>query len=294
MTGAVARAGVRDWLSLVKFSHTVFALPFALIALLVAADGRPDASVLGLVVLAMASARSAAMAYNRYADRVIDAENPRTQGREIPSGVLSPGAVLVFTACSAAVFVACSAMLGPACLWMSGPTLLVLLGYSHAKRFTSLAHVWLGLALGLAPVAAWLAVRGVFTADILGAVALGSGVMVWVAGFDILYACQDEDFDRARGLHSIPVRLGAAGALALARGLHVLAVLGFLGFGLASDRGPAFFVGLCGATVFLAAQHRLVRPGDLQRIDMAFFTMNGSVGLLLLAATAADLYLFGR
>ena len=294
MTEAVARAGLRDWLSLVKFSHTVFALPFALIALLVAADGRPDASVLGLVVLAMASARSAAMAYNRYADRVIDAENPRTQGREIPRGVLRPGAVLVFTVCSAAVFVWCSAMLGPACLWLSGPTLLVLLGYSHAKRFTSLAHVWLGLALGLAPVAAWLAVRGVFTADILAAVALGFGVMVWVAGFDILYACQDEDFDRARGLHSIPVRLGAAGALALARGLHVLAVLGFLGFGLPSDRGPAFFVGLCGATVFLAAQHRLVRPGDLQRIDMAFFTMNGSVGLLLLAATAADLYLFGR
>lgn len=293
MTAAASRAGVRDWLSLVKFSHTVFALPFALIALLVASGGRPEPSVLGLVVLAMAAARSAAMAYNRWADREIDAENPRTRGREIPSGVLGPGAVLLFTAVCAGVFVWASAMLGPACLWLSGPTLVVLLGYSHAKRFTSLAHLWLGFALGIAPVAAWLAVRGVFTEDILAAVLLGVGVMVWVAGFDILYACQDEDFDRARGLHSIPVRLGAAGALALARGLHVLAALGFTGFGLVAARGPAFFVGLAGAGVLLVAQHRLVRPGDLARIDMAFFTMNGSVGLLLLAATAADLYVFG-
>jgi 4-hydroxybenzoate polyprenyltransferase len=293
VTGSTARAGVRDWLSLVKFSHTVFALPFALIALLVAAEGRPEPAVLGLVVVAMAAARSAAMAYNRYADRTIDAENPRTQGREIPRGVLGPGAVLVFTAVCCGVFVGAAALLGPACLWLSVPTLAVLLGYSHAKRFTSLAHLWLGLALGIAPVAAWLAVRGVFTTDILAAVVLGVGVMVWVAGFDILYACQDEEFDRARGLHSIPVRLGAAGALALARVLHVLAMLGFVGFALGTGRGAAFYAGLAGAGLLLAAQHRLVRPGDLARIDMAFFTMNGSVGLLLLAATAADLYLFG-
>ncbi len=293
MTDATVRAGVRDWLSLVKFSHTVFALPFALIALLVASDGRPGLPVLGFVVVAMAAARSAAMAYNRYADREIDAQNPRTQGREIPRGVLGPGAVLLFTIVSSAVFVWASAMLGSACLWLSGPTLVVLLGYSHAKRFTSLAHLWLGFALGIAPVAAWLAVRGVFTVDILAAVVLGAGVMAWVSGFDILYACQDEEFDRARGLHSIPVRLGAAGALALARALHVVAALGFVGFGVWTGRGTAFFVGLAGALVLLAAQHRLVRPGDLARIDMAFFTMNGSVGLLLLGATAADLYLFG-
>jgi 4-hydroxybenzoate polyprenyltransferase len=239
VTDATVRAGVRDWLSLVKFSHTVFALPFALIALLVASDGRPGLPVLGFVVVAMAAARSAAMAYNRYADREIDAQNPRTQGREIPRGVLGPGAVLLFTIVSSAVFVWASAMLGSACLWLSGPTLVVLLGYSHAKRFTSLAHLWLGFALGIAPVAAWLAVRGVFTVDILAAVVLGAGVMAWVSGFDILYACQDEEFDRARGLHSIPVRLGAAGALALARALHVVAALGFVGFGVWTGRGTS-------------------------------------------------------
>lgn len=285
------RASVRDWLSLIRFSHSIFALPFALMALLVATDGRPGFELLALVLIAMVLARSAAMAYNRWADRELDAQNPRTRGREIPLGVIAPGAVLGFAVLCAAGFVGVAWLLGPACFWMALPTVAVLFGYSHAKRFTSLAHVWLGAALGLAPPAAWLAARGAFDASMWGAVALGAGVTAWVAGFDVIYACQDEVFDRRVGLRSLPARLGAGRALAVARGLHAGAVALFVAFGALADLGATYFAGIAIAALLLGWEHRLVRPGELARVDMAFFTMNGFVGLAMLAFTAADLYL---
>ncbi|MBK8977937.1 MAG: UbiA family prenyltransferase [Planctomycetes bacterium] len=285
------RTGVRSWLSLIRFAHTVFALPFALAALLVASDGRPSPRVLLLVLVAMVCARSAAMAYNRWADRDVDALNPRTRHREIPAGVLAPRRVLAFVALSSLGFVAAAWALGPACLLLSVPTLAWLLGYSHAKRFTALAHLWLGTALGLAAPAAWLAVRGVFTADLLAPAVLGAGVALWVAGFDVLYACQDDAFDRAHGLRSIPARLGRARALALARGFHALAILGFAAFGPLAGLGAIHLAGVGCVAALLIVEHRLVRPDDLDRIDLAFFTMNGVVGLAMLGFVAADVYL---
>ena len=287
---ATAPPSVRDWLSLIRFSHSVFALPFALAALLVATDGRPPLLLLVQIVLAMVFARSAAMAWNRYVDRDIDAKNPRTAGREIPSGRIRPGAALVFTLAMAAGFVATAAWIQPLCGWLAVPTLGVLLGYSHAKRFTSFAHVWLGAALGLAAPAAWLAARGTFGPDLVAPSVLGLGVTAWVAGFDVLYACQDEDFDRAAGLRSLPARLGRRGAMLAARGLHALAVVGFAAFGALAGLGAIYFVGVGAVAVLLVHEHRLVRPDDLGRIDMAFFTMNGIVGLAMLGFVAADVY----
>jgi 4-hydroxybenzoate polyprenyltransferase len=290
---APTRATARDWLSLIKFSHSVFALPFALMALLVATAGAPSLRLLALVVAAMVCARSAAMAYNRYVDRDIDASNPRTRSREIPRGVLAPRTVLGFACVCGLGFVAVAHALGPACFWLSVPTLALLFGYSHAKRFTALAHVWLGAALGLAPVAAWLAATGTLGADLLTPAVLGLGVTAWVAGFDVVYACQDEAFDRGRGLHSLPARLGARRALSVARVLHAAAIAGFVGFGLLAGLGAVYLIGIGLAALLLLLEHRLVRPGDLSRIDLAFFTMNGFVGLAVLGCTALDIYLAG-
>lgn len=284
-------ARLRDWLSLIRFSHSIFALPFALMALLVATGGRPSGRVLALVVAAMIAARSAAMAYNRWADREVDARNPRTIAREIPRGALGARAVLGFAIGCALAFVGIAWLLGPACFWLSLPTIAVLFGYSHAKRFTSSAHLWLGLALGLAPPAAWLAARGSFDSGSAAALLLGAGVSVWVAGFDVIYACQDEDFDRRQGLHSLPVRFGTATALRIAQSLHVVATAAFAGFGLLAGLGVWYYLGLSLVVVLLLIEHRLVAPGDLSRIDAAFFTMNGAVGLAMLAFTAIDVYL---
>lgn len=283
--------GLKDWFALIRFSHSIFALPFALISLLVATGGRPGVRTLLLVVLAMVCARSAAMAYNRFADRDLDAANPRTREREIPRGAIRARAALGFALVCSAAFVATARLLNTACFWLSLPTLAVLLGYSHAKRFTSLSHVWLGIALGLASPAAWIAARGAFDASFVASVVLGLGVTAWVAGFDVVYACQDEAFDRSRGLHSLPARLGAARALVVARLLHAVAIVGFAGFGAWTGLGVAYFLGVAATALLLAFEHRLVRPGELGRVDMAFFTMNGVVGLAMLAFTAIDLYL---
>ncbi len=290
LENADRRAGVADWLRLIRFSHSVFALPFALIALLVATDGRPSLRTLSLVVAAMVLARSAAMAYNRFADRELDARNPRTRGREIPRGVLPAPAVLGFALACAAGFVAVAFALGPACGWMSVPVLAVLLGYSHAKRFTSLAHLWLGVALGLAAPAAWVAARGAFTADLVAPIVLGVGVTLWVAGFDVLYALQDEAFDAAHGLFSLPARLGRRRAMGVARAMHALAVVAFAAFGQLAGLSWTFLAGVAVIAVVLVVEHRLVRPDDLGRIDMAFFTMNGVVGVAMLGFTLLALY----
>lgn len=281
---------VRAYASLVRLSHSVFALPFALLSLLAATGGRPAPRVTLLVITAVVAARTAAMAYNRFADRRLDAQNPRTAGRELPRGVLSATAALSLTAVAAVVFLSACWLLAPLCFWLGLPTLAWLLGYSHAKRFSSLCHVWLGAALGLSPVAAWLAADGVLGPRLWTPAVLGAAVTAWVAGFDVLYACQDEAFDRAHGLHSLPARYGVAAAMRLSRLLHAVALLAFAAFGALVPLGPAYGVGIVVAGGLICWQHRLLRPGDLRRIDAAFFTANGSIALLLFAAGCVDLY----
>ncbi len=293
MTGASLLARARTWTSLVKLSHSVFALPFALLSLLSATGGRPGWRLLGLVVAAVVAARTAAMAYNRLVDRALDAANPRTAGRELPRGVVTPRAVLLLVVAAATAFLACCWLLAPVCFWLGLPTLLFLLGYSHAKRFSSLCHLWLGTALGIAPVAAWLAADGEFSARLLAPAVLGLAVACWVAGFDVLYACQDEEFDRAHGLRSLPARFGAPRALQIARALHGLAFVGFVGFGLLVPLGAIWLCGTGAAAALLLWQHRLVRPGDLRRIDMAFFTANGTIAVVMFVAGFVDLLLRG-
>ena len=288
-----AAAVVRDYASLLRLSHTVFALPFALLSLLVATGGAPSPRLLGLCVAAVVAARTAAMAYNRWADRDVDALNPRTAGREIPRGAIAPRHALWLALGSSALFLGCSALLGTACLWLALPVLGWLLLYSHSKRFTALCHLWLGTALGLAPVAAWVAARGDLAA--LGApLLLGAAVACWVAGFDVLYACQDEAFDRTHGLHSVPAALGPHRAMLVSRGLHGCAAVLFLAFGWRAGLGIAYAGGVAAAVALLWWQHRLLRPGDLARIHTALFTANGLLSVVMLAAGALDLYVFAR
>ncbi|MCB9879679.1 MAG: UbiA family prenyltransferase [Planctomycetes bacterium] len=288
MSSVAAR--VRAYAGLVKLSHSVFALPFALLSLLVATDGAPSLRLLGLVVAAVVAARTGAMAFNRYADRQLDAENPRTKGREIPSGAVSPGAALGLALGAGAAFLAVCRLLGPLCLWLGVPTLLWLYGYSYAKRFSSLCHLWLGVALGISPLAAWVAADGEFGPRLWAPLLLGVGVATWVAGFDVLYACQDDAFDRQRGLRSLPVRLGRRGAMMVARLLHVLALGCFAAFAWLAGLGGFYLGGVTLAGALLVWQHRLVRPDDLSRLDAAFFTANGTLAVVMFAAGCLDLY----
>ncbi len=266
---------------LIRFSHTVFALPFALLAALAAAGGVPPWPVLGWILVAMIGARTAAMAFNRIADARIDAANPRTAGRPIPSGRVSVATAWWLVAAGAAALVAAAWRLNPLCLALSPVALAWVLCYSFAKRFTALSHLWLGIGLGIAPVGAWAAVRGAID---FPAVVLTAAVAAWVAGFDTLYSLQDEAFDRAAGLHSLPARLGARGALAAARALHATALAGLAAFAVLIDAGWGLWAGVAAAGVLLAWQHSLVAPGRLERLDTAFFTANGilSVGIFAL------------
>ena len=283
-----------DLLGMIRFSHTLFALPFALLGAALAARG-PDGwrgrwrDWLG-IVLCMIFARSAAMAFNRLADRWIDARNPRTATRHLPSGRLSAAMVAGFTIATSAGFVASTLLFLPN-HWpvlLAGPILLWLLGYSYAKRFTSLAHFWLGLALAMAPMAAWIALRGDFAWP---PAFLGMAVLLWVAGFDIIYACQDADFDRSEGLRSIPARLGVRGALRLAAGCHAAMILALIGLGLAYPLGAIYFVGVGAVAILLLYEHTLVRPDDLSRVNVAFFQVNVAISIGLLAVGVADLIL---
>lgn len=282
-----------DYLRLVKFSHSIFALPFALASAWLASGGVPEARVLGLVVVAAVAARTAAMAFNRLVDRAIDARNPRTAGREIPAGVLTPRAVGVLVLASSAAFVAASFALNPLCGWISPGVLACLLGYSFTKRFTYLAHFVLGLCLALAPLGAWLAVRGDFSGDLVAPILLAAAVLTWVAGFDLIYACQDAAFDSDAELHSIPARFGIGGSLVLSAALHVGTVALLLAFGLRAELGLAWWIVLAGAALLLVHEHRIVRPDDLSRVDVAFFTLNGWVGVALFVGLAVDLHLAG-
>jgi 4-hydroxybenzoate polyprenyltransferase len=273
---------------MIRFSHSVFALPFALTAAALAAQGRGITSGQVLwIVVAMVAARSAAMGFNRLADRALDAQNARTARRELPRGILGPREVAVFVVLSAVGFVLAAAMLNPLCLALSPLALAIVLGYSYTKRFTSASHLVLGLALAVAPVGAWLAVRGRFG---LPPVILGLAVLFWVAGFDTIYACQDVAFDRERGLHSLPARLGVERSLEVARGMHVLSVLLLLLLFGVAPLHPVYLAGVLGVAALLAWEHSLVRPDDLSRV-MPAFNLNGWVSLGYFACTAAAAWL---
>lgn len=277
-------------LRMIKFEHTLFALPFALLSLLVATGGRPEPRTLAWILVAMVGARSTAMAFNRLADHHIDAANPRTATRELPAGALSRGAVATFTAATAGLFVLAAGMLNPLCLALSPVALAIVYGYSFMKRVSPLSHLVLGLGLAVAPIGAWLAATGSFAAFPLW---LGGAVLLWVAGFDTIYACQDLDFDRARGLHSLPARLGAPRALWLARAFHLGALLLWWRAGVAGGLGAWWLAGVGAVALMLAYEHWLVRGGDLRRIDRAFFELNSWVGMALFAFACAGLYLGG-
>jgi 4-hydroxybenzoate polyprenyltransferase len=288
-------ATVRTWGRMVKFSHSVFALPFALCGAALASVAHPlSARQVLWIVLAMVGARNAAMGFNRLADHAIDAENPRTADRELPAGRLRRGPVWAATAALSALFVVASFALNPLCGFLSPVALLVIFGYSYTKRFTAASHLVLGLSLAMAPVGAWVAVRGTFAGeDAEVPWLLAAAVLVWVAGFDIVYACQDVAFDRGRGLRSVPARFGLPGALRLARSLHAAAVLALAAVGLAADLGAIYWAGLLGIAALLAWEHRLVRPDDLSRLGLAFFNLNGIVSVAYLAVVLAALWLPG-
>lgn len=276
---------LRTTLEMIKFSHTLFALPFALLSAVLAARGWPDPPTLAKILLAMVGARSAAMAHNRLADRWIDAANPRTASRALPSGTLSVGFVRIFLVASVALFVLAAASLNRLTLWLSPAALALLFAYSYTKRFTWLSHAVLGLCLGLAPVGAWIAVRGAFGAVPL---LLGAAVLCWATGFDLIYALQDEEHDRRVGLHSLPARWGAPTALAVSAGLHALMVVFLLGAWRLSEGGWPFAAGIGITAGALLWQHAIVRPGDLSRVNTAFFTANGFVSVALAACGIAD------
>ena len=284
---------LRVVLEMIKFEHTLFALPFALAGMLLAGGGWPAAPTVGWILVAMVGARSAAMGFNRLADRALDAANPRTATRALPAGRVSPGFVAAFVAGSLALLVLAAWRLNPLCLALSPLAIAILLGYSYAKRFTWGSHLLLGVALAGAPLGAWIAVAGDLA---VAPVVLAAAVVTWVAGFDILYALQDREFDRRAGLFSIPARFGVTASLWISGLLHVatLALLAALPFLYAPGLGAAYWVGVAGCAALLAVQHALVRPGDLSRLDAAFFTANGLLSIWLLAAIAADLWLSGR
>jgi len=273
-------------LQMIKFEHTVFALPFALIAALLAASGLPRPGQVLWIVTAMVGARSAAMTFNRIVDVDFDRENPRTRSRALPAGTLTRGFAIGFTVLMSALFVFSAAMLNPLCFYLSFPVLAILFLYSYSKRFTALSHLVLGFAIGLAPLGAWLAIRGEFD---LPPVLLGAAVMCWIAGFDIIYACQDADFDRRARLFSLPSSWGLAGALRMSAVLHLATVALLLALAEVSRAGAAAYAGIAVTACILWWEHHIVRPDDLGRVDVAFFNMNGYVSLLLLAAFATDI-----
>jgi 4-hydroxybenzoate polyprenyltransferase len=278
------------FLEMIKFSHTLFALPFALTGALLAARGIPAPAQLFWIVMAMAGARTAAMALNRLIDAGIDARNPRTATRAIPAGLISRGSVVVYIVISLLLLLYAAWRLNPLCLKLAPLAIFFLLLYSYCKRFTSLAHLVLGICLAAAPIGAWIAIRGAVE---LPPLLLGLAVLFWVAGFDILYALQDLEFDKTAGLHSIPVRLGVRGSLVLARFFSALTVALLVGLSLLLHLGTAFNCGIVAATLLLCYEHWLLRDGDLAKLDLAFFTMNGYVSVIILIATIFDILISG-
>lgn len=275
-------------LDMIKFEHTIFAMPFALISMLVAAKGLPASSVFVWILVAMVGARSAAMTFNRIADAGIDAANPRTASRAIPAGLVTLSAAWVFVAFSAGLLILAAYMLNPLAFALSPIALGIVLTYSYSKRFTSLSHLWLGLSLGIAPVGAWIAVTGSFGP---ASVVLSAAVMLWTAGFDIIYSLQDLEIDRNARLFSLPSRLGPAKALVVSRLFHACMVVMIVWFGMLGGLGMVYYVGVALVAAFLAYEQSLVSAKDFSRVDTAFFTLNGCVSIDLLLFVAADIFL---
>ena len=294
MTGEGATMGfisrIRVFLEMIKFSHTIFALPFALTGALLAARGVPTPYHIFWIIMAMVGARTAAMGLNRLIDAEIDARNPRTSGRAIPAGLLGKGSAALCVVAAAALLLFAAARLNPLCMYLSPVALFFLVLYSYCKRFTALAHLVLGLCLGAAPVGAWLAIRGEIG---LPPLLLGCAVLFWSAGFDVLYALQDLDFDRASGLHSIPVKLGVKGSLLVARLFHLVMVVLLVLLLIVMHLGLLYLLGLCLAGGMLVYEHLLLRNGDLSKLDTAFFNMNGYISLTLFFFTLADVLITG-
>jgi 4-hydroxybenzoate polyprenyltransferase len=279
---------LRVTLEMIKWEHSVFALPFALCGAMLAAGGLPTLHQVVWIIVAMVAARSAAMAFNRLADASIDAANPRTSARALPTGQLTPAFVATFVVVSSVVFIAAAAELNRLALGLSPVALAVLLLYSYTKRFTRWSHLVLGFALGIAPSAAWIAVRGSLDPRIL---LLTAAVTFWVAGFDVLYACQDFDFDRSSGLQSIPRYLGISRALWVARAFHVIMLLLLAAVLVTFGMGKLAIAGVAVVAVLLAYEHSLVSAGDLRKLNAAFFTMNGVISVVFFVFVAGDLLL---
>ena len=288
MSNDSAFGKLRVTLEMIKIEHTLFALPFAFLGAVAAAGGVPPLRVIFWITVAMVGARSAAMAFNRLVDRDFDAANPRTAMRALPAGLVTVPFVRVFTAASVLLFVLAAGMLNWLALALSPVALASVLGYSYTKRFTALSHVALGWALAIAPAGAWIAVRGALGPEPL---LLSLAVLLWTAGFDVLYACQDTDFDRERGLFSIPSRIGIARALWVARALHALMFAALVGFYVLTNSGALGLVGVVATGALLVYQHSIVRAGDLSRLDAAFFTTNAFVSVILFATVGGGILL---
>ena len=271
--------------NMIKFEHTIFALPFALASAVVAASGIPKWSILGWIILAMVGARTSAMAFNRIADLEYDRRNPRTSGRELPVGMASMVEAKALTLGGAAALVFAAYRLNPLAFALSPVALLIILAYSCTKRYTAWSHLFLGLSLGIAPVGAWIGVTGTFA---LPPLVLSAAVVLWTAGFDVIYSLEDVDFDRREGLFSIPARFGECAALWIARGLHAVAAVIFVAFGLIVGLGVLFYIGIVVVAAFLIREHTLVRPGNLSKLNEAFFVMNGYVSVGFLAFTVGS------
>jgi 4-hydroxybenzoate polyprenyltransferase len=272
---------LRHFLDAIKFEHTVFALPFAYVAMVLAAGGWPGGRVVLWVTLAMAAARTLAMSVNRLADRLIDAANPRTAGRHLPAGLLRPWHMLLAAVVSGVLLALSARMLNPLCFKLAPWAALFLIGYSYTKRFTWTSHWILGFTDGIAAAGGWIAVRGAFEPP---AFVLWFALTVWIAGFDLIYACQDVDFDRRTRLHSFPARFGIGAALLWARICHLLTVSAFVVLGLMTGLGWFYWVGVVAVSGLFVYEHSLVSPDDLSRLDMAFFNINGYIAVILFAA----------
>ncbi len=291
--------GVKNYLSLIKFSHTIFAMPFAMIGFflgVVSVEREDHANpwyvryglTFVLVILCMVFARSAAMAFNRYLDRRFDARNPRTAIREIPAGILKANSVLLFTIINSVLFIVAAYFINPLCFYLSPIALLVVLGYSYTKRFTPLCHLVLGLGLSLAPIGAYLAVTAAFS---LLPVLFSLAVIFWVSGFDIIYALQDEEFDRSQALYSIPAWLGKARALRFSEMLHILSASCVILAGWYGSFGWLYWLGVAVFAGMLVYQHSIVKPGDLRRVNLAFMTANGIASVVFALFVISDIFI---
>ena len=276
------------YLRMIKFPHSIFALPFAFTGAVIAAGGAPSLKKIIWITVAMVGARSGAMGLNRIIDRKVDQENPRTKNRELPRGIINLSEAVLFTAVSLVIFILAAYMLNPLCLKLSPVAIAVLFIYSYTKRFTWITHFVLGLTLSAAPVGAWIAVRGTFDAEIIP---MAIAVIFWLAGFDTLYALQDIEFDKSHGLYSIPQRFGIKNALLLARLFHLITFIMLITTGVIFKMGIFYWLGMMIVAGLFIYEHSLIKESDLSRLDMAFFNMNGYISITVFIFTSVD-YIF--